>query len=87
MTGEEPAVIGKPEPRMAETATESMGVDPEACLVIGDRLDTDIEMGNDAGMTTVLVLTGASSENDIGESGTEPDHLLDSLGDIGTIIG
>jgi ribonucleotide monophosphatase NagD (HAD superfamily) len=54
--------------------------------VIGDRLETDIEMGNDAGMTTVLVLTGASSEADIGEQGIEPDHVIDSLGEIGDVL-
>jgi len=86
MTGEEPTVVGKPEPRMAETATESMGIDPDECLVIGDRLETDIEMGNDAGMTTVLVLTGASSGDEIEELGIEPDHVIESLGEIETIL-
>ena len=86
MTGTEPTVVGKPESRMADTATESTGVDSAECLVIGDRLETDIEMGNDAGMTTVLVLTGASSEADIGEQGIEPDHVIDSLGEIGDVL-
>ena len=86
MTGTEPTVVGKPAAQMAETATESMGVDSADCLVIGDRLETDIEMGNNAGMTTVLVLTGASTEADIDEQGIEPDHVLDSLGEIGEIL-
>jgi HAD superfamily hydrolase (TIGR01450 family) len=86
MTGVEPTVVGKPEARMAETATESMGIDPADCLVIGDRLETDILMGNNAGMTTVLVLTGASSEADIDDSGIEPDHVIDSLADIESVL-
>ena len=86
MTGTEPTVVGKPAAQMAETATESMGVDPAECLVIGDRLETDIEMGNNAGMTTVLVLTGASTEADIDEQGIEPDHVLDSLGEIEDVL-
>ncbi|PSP42677.1 hypothetical protein BRC68_10800 [Halobacteriales archaeon QH_6_64_20] len=43
-------------------------------------------MGNNAGMTTVLVLTGASTEADIDEQGIEPDHVLDSLGEIGEML-
>ena len=86
MTGKEPTVVGKPEPRMADTATEELGVDPSNCLMIGDRLETDIEMGNDAGMTTVLVLTGASSPEDVDAQGIEPDHVIGSLGEIDEVL-
>jgi len=85
MTEREPTVVGKPSTRMAEAAAGALGVDPGECLVVGDRVDTDVRMGHDAGMTTVLVLSGVADAPDA--SGTvRPDHVLDSLADIETVL-
>lgn len=86
MTGRDPLVVGKPSEHMADAVTERLGVAPGDCLVVGDNLHTDILMGERAGMETALVLTGATREAEIGGSGIEPDHVIDSLADVGTIL-
>ncbi|MFJ1245027.1 HAD hydrolase-like protein, partial [Bacillus amyloliquefaciens] len=51
-------VVGKPSPIAAQAAIEHLGLDVSQCYMVGDRLETDIKMGNDTGMNSVLVLTG-----------------------------
>jgi len=60
-SGAEPLVIGKPQPAMFEQAMERMGTQPQETLCIGDRLETDILGGQNAGCLTGLVLGGISS--------------------------
>lgn len=71
------AVLGKPSDVTARLALSRLGLPAEDCVLVGDRLDTDIAMGNDVGMTTVLVRTGVTNR----ESDVEPDHVFDSLAD------
>lgn len=52
------AVLGKPNPMMLRTALDGLDVEPSDCLMVGDRLSTDIRMGLETGMTAALVLTG-----------------------------
>src|SRR5207247_84149 len=56
-SGVTPRVIGKPEPYTLELILQMSGYTPDQCVVIGDRLDTDIAIGNRVGAKTVLVLT------------------------------
>lgn len=87
VTGREPdRILGKPSATMIETAFEAVGADPERCLLIGDRLDTDIEMGERAGATTVLVLSGVTDEADLAAADATPDHVLDSLADVEEVL-
>lgn len=58
----EPEVVGKPEPTLVQMALARFGVRPDEALMIGDRLDTDIEAGIRAGVPTHLVLTGVTEE-------------------------
>lgn len=60
-TGREPITIGKPEPHAFEAILRAAGVPAEASVMIGDRLDTDIAVGNRVGARTVLVLTGVTA--------------------------
>jgi len=60
-TGREPLTIGKPETHAYEAILQTAGVAPAQSVMIGDRLDTDIAVGNQAGAKTVLVLTGVTS--------------------------
>jgi 4-nitrophenyl phosphatase len=60
-SGKEPLVIGKPQTAMFEQAMEIMGTQPHETLCIGDRLETDVLGGQNAGCLTALVLGGASS--------------------------
>lgn len=80
------AILGKPSEAALDAALDRLGATPSECLVVGDRLDTDLRMGDRAGMTTVLVLTGVSDRADIADSDIEPDYVIDSLGEIGTVL-
>ncbi len=72
-------VVGKPSPIMARTISTLIGLAPQDCLMIGDRLETDIAMGATAGMATAFVLTGASRREDLATAPHQPDFVLDSL--------
>jgi 4-nitrophenyl phosphatase len=76
------AVLGKPSATTARLLADRLGVPPGDCLLVGDRLDTDVAMGERVGMTTVLVRTGVDGDADIGDSDVQPDHVVDSLGDV-----
>lgn len=79
-------VLGKPSPTMLETALTELRVDPGDCLLAGDRLETDIRMGERAGMTTVLVLSGVTDRADLADASVEPDHVVDSLAGLGETL-
>lgn len=86
--GREPDVIlGKPSETALELSLERLGVPPERCLVVGDRLDTDLAMGDRVGMTTVLVLSGVATRADVATAEVDPDHVVDRLSDIGRVLG
>jgi len=75
-------VLGKPSAAMVDLVTDRLGCEPAACLVVGDGIDTDITMGERAGMTTVFVLTGRHDREDAESAGVTPDYVLDSFGDV-----
>jgi 4-nitrophenyl phosphatase len=81
-SGKDPIVIGKPNKPIMDVLLKEYGLKREECVMIGDRLETDILAGINAGMRTVLVLTGASGIKDIELSGIQPDTILDSLVDL-----
>ncbi|WP_380680517.1 HAD-IIA family hydrolase [Salinigranum sp. GCM10025319] len=87
MTGRAPDVIaGKPSVVAARFALDRLGVDAADCLLVGDRLDTDVEMGATVGTTTVLVRTGVTDDSTLEASQIEPDHVLDSIADIESVL-
>jgi HAD superfamily hydrolase (TIGR01457 family) len=77
--GREPVVVGKPSPLIVVAALERMGADPGDTLLIGDRLDTDIAAGLAAGVDTLLVLTGISSEKEVEQMGIRPTYIRKNL--------
>lgn len=77
--GREPIVIGKPSKIIGKLLLDKLKLKPEEVLLLGDRLETDIALGNKLGMKTALVLTGISKREDIEKSGIEPDFVLDKL--------
>ncbi len=79
-------VVGKPSERALAAALSGFDAAPEDCLVVGDRLDTDIAMGARGGLETALVLTGTSNRELLVASDIDPDHVLDSLGDIERLL-
>lgn len=81
-SGIEPVVIGKPHSPIMDILLKEYGLKSHECVMIGDRLETDIQAGIRACMKTVLVLTGASDVKDIELSGIKPDAILESIADI-----
>ncbi len=76
-------IVGKPSEVAAEIAMEVAGVeDPGKCLLIGDRLETDILLAERAGMDSALVFTGVESEASLEASSVEPTFVFDDLNDL-----
>jgi len=78
-TGLQPTVIGKPEPPLFQMAMRKMGATEKETAVIGDRLETDILGGQRCGLTTILVLTGISQQQDLEASDIKPDYVFQDL--------
>ena len=78
-TGVAPFVVGKPEPAIFDLALARMGVGKEGAAVIGDRLETDILGGRRAGLMTILVLSGATSRQELENSSIKPDLVFENV--------
>jgi NagD protein len=81
-TGKEPYIVGKPNPMMFRSAMNKIGAHSENTGMIGDRMDTDVVAGIEAGLHTVLVLTGISDQAEIDRYPFRPDEVLDSVADL-----
>ena len=79
-------VLGKPSDPAIELVRERLPYPPEECLVVGDRLNTDVALGVRAGMTTVLVRTGISDDETLAAGDVEPDYVIDDLGEIDRVL-
>lgn len=85
-TGRRPLVIGKPKPRMVELALKRTGFSREQALMVGDRVYTDIACGVNAGIDTVLVLSGESTVADAQASDTPPTWILPDVARLEQIL-
>ena len=81
-TGKEPVVIGKPSPLMPQLAMERLGVSRQQTCVVGDRIYTDICSGLNAGVTSVLVMSGETTPEILAESTEKPHLVLKDAGEI-----
>lgn len=72
-------IVGKPSPIMVEMITNMLNLPPECCMMVGDRLETDIKMGIDSGMATCLVLTGDATREKLAASGLKPTLVLEKI--------
>jgi len=82
-------IVGKPSPFMIQAAMDVMGLRPEECILIGDRLETDIKMGKEAGIATGIVLTGVTDEATLKEykhSSMQPDFVFQSIADVENLL-
>lgn len=77
-SGRRAEIAGKPERHLFEMAIEAIGGAGRLAMV-GDRISSDIEGGRDAGLETVLVLSGATSHEEADAADPAPDHVLESL--------
>jgi NagD protein len=80
--GKAPYIVGKPNALMMTIATKKLGVHPDSTLMIGDRMDTDIVGGMEAGMTTCLVLSGVTTQNMLDSFPYKPDYVFNNVGEI-----
>ena len=78
-TGKSPMFIGKPKPEMLLLAMEKFGYSKEETLMIGDRVYTDIASGYNAGVDTVLVLSGEGTIEDAESADTKPTYIFDNI--------
>ncbi len=76
------AIVGKPSPHMAATLLDRLSLPADDTILVGDRLETDIQMAHVAGMASALVLTGATTANSLGSTTVHPDYILDSVADV-----
>ncbi len=76
------AVVGKPSRHMAEAILGRLGLPPDRCVMTGDRLETDVLMGLEAGMSAALTLTGATPASALANTTIYPTYIIRNLGDL-----
>ncbi|MBT1003422.1 HAD-IIA family hydrolase [Paenarthrobacter sp. DKR-5] len=81
-TNREPYTIGKPNPMMFRSAMNQIEAHSETTAMIGDRMDTDIIAGMEAGLHTVLVLSGITQQEHISRFPFRPNQTLNSVADL-----
>jgi NagD protein len=86
-TGIEPYFVGKPNPLMMRSALNAIDAHSETTAMIGDRMDTDIVAGLEAGLETILVLTGVTSRADAERHPFLPSRIVDSVADLVEELG
>ena len=85
-TNRSPYVVGKPNPMMFRSAMNRIEAHSETTAMIGDRMDTDIVAGMEAGLLTVLVLTGVTTAADVETYPFRPDLMLGGVADLVELI-
>jgi 4-nitrophenyl phosphatase len=75
----QPVILGKPYPHLLELSVERLNLPQDQILLVGDRLETDIAGGQNAGLKTALVLTGVSTLQDVDKWYPKPDIITPSL--------
>ncbi len=78
-TKRRPTFIGKPQPAMVELALDKTGYKKEEAVVIGDRLYTDIACGVNAGISSIFVLSGEGTMEDLEKSEVKPEFVYDNI--------
>ena len=81
-TGTEPYYVGKPNPLMMRSALNAIDAHSETTAMIGDRMDTDVISGIEAGLETILVLTGLTAPGEIDRYPYRPSRVVDSVADL-----
>lgn len=82
-TGVQPYFVGKPNPLMVRSALNALDAHSEDSGVIGDRMDTDVKSGLEAGMFTVLVLTGSTAASEVDRHPYRPSLIAPSIRELG----
>jgi NagD protein len=85
-TGHSPYFVGKPNPMMFRSALNQIQAHSESTVMIGDRMDTDIVAGIEAGLDTILVLSGSTHRADIDRFPYRPGRVFDSIADVVDLV-
>src|SRR3954454_10888788 len=81
-TGVDPYFVGKPNPLMMRSALNALDAHSETTTMIGDRMDTDVVAGIEAGLETILVLTGVTTREEAERFPYRPARIVDSIADL-----
>jgi NagD protein len=81
-TGVDPYFVGKPNPLMMRTALNTLDAHSESTAMVGDRMDTDVVSGLEAGLQTILVLTGVTTREDAERYPYRASRIVDSVADL-----
>ena len=88
MTGRKVELLaGKPSNLIVQVALDTLGLPAEQVMMVGDRLETDILMGQQAGMVTAVTLTGVSKREDVTKMASPPDFIIENLGEVARYSG
>lgn len=85
-TGRDPYFVGKPNPMMFRSALNRIEAHSESTVMVGDRMDTDVVAGIEAGLETILVLTGSTTTEDIERYPFRPARVLPSIAEAIELI-
>ncbi len=85
-TGVQPYFVGKPNPLMMRSALNQIEAHSETTVMIGDRMDTDVISGLEAGMRTVLVLSGSTHEHQVDRFPYRATRVVDSVADLVDLV-
>jgi len=85
-TGRAPYFVGKPNPVMMRSALNQIDAHSESTAMIGDRMDTDVVAGIEAGLRTFLVMTGSTRAGDIEKYPFRPSRIMDSIADLVELV-
>jgi NagD protein len=86
-TGVAPYFVGKPNPLMMRSALNQIEAHSETTVMIGDRMDTDIVSGLEAGLRSVLVLSGSTGEHEVERFPYRPTRIVESIADVVSLVG
>lgn len=86
ITGREPIVIGKPSKEIVEQAIKKANAKKEACVIIGDIIESDVLAGKNAGIATALVLSGVTKKEDLSKSRIKPDYVYNDIREIAEVV-
>ncbi len=87
VTGRTPYFLGKPNPLMMRTALNRIDAHSESTIMIGDRMDTDVVSGLEAGLRTILVMTGSTKPHEVGRFPYQATRVLDSIAQVVPLVG
>jgi NagD protein len=86
-TGIRPYFVGKPNPLMMRSALNAIDAHSETTMMVGDRMDTDVRTGIEAGLRTILVLTGSTKAEDVERFPYRPTRVANSIAEVVELVG